>query len=131
MTVIDAILGSIDVDASFGVDVHLSWAPNNSITASPDTPDVHTRLSILAWVISLILGFLTAGSLGVVIAVVVDKVAEMVAANIGADVVKDPNFTAVAAWPFDLPQIGNVTAHFDNPIDITPDGMTFSAVLAP
>ncbi len=130
MTVIDAI-ACIDVDATFGVDVHLSWGDNNSIAAKPDEPDVDTKLSILAWVISLILGFLTAGGLGVVIAVIIDKVCESVAANIGADIVKDPDFTAIAAWPAQLGKIGNVEAHFDNPIDIAPDGLMFSASVAP
>src|ERR1051325_7719256 len=131
MTVTDAIAGSIDVDASFRVDVHLSWSVKNSIDAKPDTPDVHTKLSILAWVISLILGFLTAGGLGVVIAIIIDKVCEAVAANIGTDIVKDPNFTSIAAWPSELGKIGNVEAHFDNPIDIAPDGLMFSATVAP
>ena len=131
MTVIDAIAGSIDLDASFGSDVHLSWGPSNSILAKPDNPDVHTKLSFLGWLITLILGFLTAGGLGVVIAIIIDKVCETVAANIGADIVKDPNFTSIAAWPSDLGKIGNVEAHFDNPIDIAPDGLMFSATVQP
>lgn len=130
MTVID-VAGCIDVDASFGVDVHLKWAANHSMQVTPDTPDVDTRLSILAWVISLILGFITAGGLGLVIAALIDKVAEMIAANFGAGIVDDPGFTAVAAWPADLPKIGNVTANFDNPIEISPDGLLFSAAVAP
>lgn len=131
MTVINAIAFSIDVDASFGVDVHLRWDPGNKLISTPDTPDVHTKLSILAWVVSLILGFLTFGGLGVVIAIVVVKICEEVAANIGTDITKDQNFTSVAGWPSDLPQIGNVKADFDNPIDINTDGLLFSAKVTP
>ena len=131
MTVINAIAFSIDVDATFKVDVHLKWEPGNKLIATPDTPDVNTNLSILAWVVSLILGFFTLGGLGVVIAIIVLKVCEAVAQHIGSDITKDPNFTAVVGWPESLPQIGTVKADFDNPIDIDTDGLMFSAMVAP
>jgi hypothetical protein len=131
MTVINAIAFSIDVDATFKVDVHLAWAKGNKLIATPDTPDVDTNLSVLAWVVSLILGFFTFGGMGVVIAFIVNKICEEVAANIGSDITKDPNFTAVAGWPETLPEIGDVKADFDNPIDINTDGLLFSASVAP
>jgi hypothetical protein len=130
MTVIDAI-ACFDVDASFKTDVRLEWKPGNRLVATPDEPDVETDMSILAWVVSLILGFITLGGMGVVIAIVVLKVCEAVAENIGSNITKDPNFTAVAAWPLPLPQIGTVKADFDNPIDIDTDGLLFSAKVAP
>jgi hypothetical protein len=130
MTVIDAIPPCLDVDASFGVNVHLAWNNKNAIEAKPDKPNVETDLSVLAWVISLILGFLTAGGVGVIIAIIIDKVCESVAANIGTEFVKDSGFTSVAAWPKGLPKIGEVEANFDNPIDISPDGLMFSATVA-
>ena len=117
MTVIDAIL-CFDVDATFTDDVHLSWGSKGELIPKADTPDVDTDLSIAAWVITLIIGFLTLGGVGVVIAAIIDKICEEVAANIGTDIVEDPSFTAVAAWPNDLPKIGDVKATFDNPIDI-------------
>ncbi|MET0552580.1 MAG: hypothetical protein ABW221_06055 [Vicinamibacteria bacterium] len=131
MTVIDAIAFSLDVDASFKTDVRLAWKPGNELVATPDEPEVETDMSVLAWVVSLILGFITAGGMGVVIAIVVLKVCEAVAANIGSDITKDPNFTAVAAWPQKLPQIGTVRADFDNPIDIDTDGLLFAAKVEP
>jgi hypothetical protein len=131
MTVINAIAFSIDVDATFKVDVHLAWAKGNKMVATPDTPDVDADLSVLAWVVSLILGFFTFGAMGVVIAFIVNKICEEVASNIGTDITKDPNFTSVAGWPEKLPEIGNVQADFDNPIEINTDGLTFSATVAP
>lgn len=130
MTVIDAI-GPIDVDASFGVDVHLKWTPDHKIQATADKPDVDVELSLLAEIITLVAGFVTAGALGLVIVAIVEKLAETVAENIGSHVAEDPDFTSVAAWPSDLPKIGNVTANFDNPIDITAERLLFSAVVAP
>ena len=130
MTVIDAIADTIDVDATFEVDVRLAWKPGSVLDPTPDEPDVDTKLSVLAWVVSLILGFITFGGLGLVIAVVVLKVCEAVAENIGSEITKDPNFTAVAGWPADLPQIGSVKVEFDNPIDINTDGLLFSAKVA-
>lgn len=131
MTVIDAIADTIDVDASFGVDVHLSWGADNQIQAKPDTPDVDADISGIAWLISLIAGLLTGGALGVIVVVVAGKLAESTAASIGAGIVDDPSFTGVAAWPIDLPKIGSVSATFDNPIDISPDGLQFSATVSP
>jgi hypothetical protein len=131
MTIIDAIAGSIDVDASFGVDVHLSWGPKNQIKADPDKPDVDADISGLGWLLSLVLGFVTGGAMGVLIVAVVDMVAESTASSIGEGIVDDPDFKGVAAWPIDLPKIGSVAAAFDNPIDISPDGLQFSAVVTP
>ncbi len=130
MTVIDAI-ACFDVDATFGVDVRLSWGSKHEIVPDPDTPDVDTDLSIVAWVVSLILGFVTFGAVGVVIAIIILKICESVAENIGANITKDPAFTSIAAWPEKLPKIGDVEAFFDNPIEIGPDGLTFSGSMAP
>ena len=71
VTVINAVLGSIDVDASFDVDIGLDWQTNPDGTqmlhADPGTPDVH--LSALAWLVSILIGFITFGVVGAIIAV--------------------------------------------------------------
>lgn len=129
VTVIDAILGSIDVDASFTVDVGLTWVDNSDGTQRlddvPGEPDV--SLGLLAWILSLLLGFITFGVIGVIIAVVVMKVVESTAESVGGAVVRDSanQVTGVGAWPSNLRGIGVVDSKFENPVDIAPDGLLF------
>jgi hypothetical protein len=129
LTVIDAIAGSIDVDAGFDVDVGLEWLPPDSnglqmIKANPGDPDVH--LSGLAWLLSILTGFITGGLLGVIIAVVVLAVVENIASNIGGALVRDQVTNAVTglgAWPTPLKGIGTVQAAYDKTIEISPEGL--------
>jgi hypothetical protein len=129
LTVIDAIAGSIDVDAGFDVDVGLEWLPPDSnglqmIKANPGGPDVH--LSGLAWLLSILLGFITGGLLGAIIAIVVLAVVENIASNIGGALVRDQVTNAVTglgAWPTPLKGIGTVQAAYDKTIEISPEGL--------
>ena len=129
VTVIDAILGSIDVDAGFDVDVGLEWLPPDSdglqmIKADPGDPDVH--LSGLAWLLSILTGFITFGVTGIVIAAVIVAVVEHIASNIGGDLVRDSVTNAIKGlkgWPTPLKGVGTVQAAYDKDIDISPDGL--------
>jgi hypothetical protein len=130
VTVIDAILGSIDVDASFTDDVGLHWEDGPSSTqhlvADPGPVDVHE--SALAWLLTFLFGFLTFGLLGAIIAVIILAVILAVANSIGSAAVVDGvtgQLTGIGAWPGTLTDVGSVTAHFQN-VDISPDGFFFS-----
>ena len=131
VTVINAILGSIDVDASYSADVGLTWQNNADGTQmiQPVTLSSSVGLSTLAWIISLILGFITLGLVGGVIAIVVLVVVQNIASNIGGIVVRDDvtqQVVGIGAWPQTLDQIGTVTASFSNPIDIHTDSVVMS-----
>lgn len=131
VTVIDAVLGSIDVDASFDVDVGLEWLPPNAqgqgLKANTGDPDVH--LSGLDWLLGILTGFLTFGLIGVIIAVVVIEVVQHIASSLGSALLKDPVNNAVTgiggAWPSPLQSVGDVKSAFENPIVISPDGLLF------
>jgi hypothetical protein len=134
ITAINAILGKIDVDASFDEDVGLHWGPpdpsnNNaqSLVADTGTPDVH--LSGLAWLLTILAGFITGGIAGVVIGVIIIDVAQQIASNIGSTEVTDAvtqAITAVGAWPSPISAFGlTVNSSFDTAITISPDGLLF------
>jgi PKD repeat protein len=131
VTVIDAIAGSIDVDASFGVDVGLQWAdnPDGTQMIEPFTigePDVD--LSLLAWILSFLIGFITFGLVGGIIVLVVLIIVEGVATSIGGVIIRDEvsdQIRGIGAWPQTLEGIGTVTSRFENPIQIDPDGIMF------
>jgi hypothetical protein len=131
VTVIDAVLGSIDVDASFEVDVGLHWEDNadgtQRMVSDPGEPDVD--LSLLAWIVSFLIGFITLGLVGGVIAIVVLIIVESIATRIGGTLVRDNvtnQVTGIGAWPSQLHRIGTVQARFENPIFIAPDGILFA-----
>jgi hypothetical protein len=131
VTVIDAILDSIDVDASFEVDVGLHWEDNadgtQRIVSDPGEPDVD--LSLLAWILSFLFGLITFGLIGGIIAIVVLLIVEGIAERIGGALVRD-NVTnqveGIGAWPSELVKIGNVDSHFENPIEISSEGMVMA-----
>jgi hypothetical protein len=131
LTVINAILGHWDVDASYDVDVGLEWLPPDiaglqKLKANTGEPDVD--LSGLAWLVSILTGFLTFGVTGVVIAIVVVAIVEDVTSSIGSDVVKDQVTNAILglrAWPSPLQSVGEVKSAFENPIIISSDGLLF------
>lgn len=130
VTVIDAIAWSIDVGASFTVDVGLHWEDNadgtQKIEEDAGDPDVSTGL--LGWILAFLLGFITFGLIGVIIVLVVVVVVENMAQTIGSRLATDAagNVTGIEALPETLEHIGNIDAKFENPIDIAPDGMVFS-----
>ena len=131
VTVINAILGSIDVDASFSADAGLTWQNNADGTQmiQPVTLDTNVDLSLLAWIVSFLLGFITLGLVGGIIALVVIAVVQGVASNIGSQIVQDDvtkQITGIGAWPQTLDQIGTVQASFSNPIDIHTDSVVMS-----
>lgn len=129
VTVIDAILGSIDVDAGYDVDVGLAWLPPDAAGAQKLKPDVHEpdiHLSTLAWILGLLLGFLSGGVIGLVIGIVVLEIVKHIASTIGGALVTDEVSGAVdglQAWPSPLGTVGDVQSAFENPIAISPDGL--------
>ncbi|MGD0223984.1 MAG: hypothetical protein ABSF71_16770 [Terriglobia bacterium] len=131
VTVIDAILGSIDVDASYSADVGLTWQNRADGTqmVQPVTLNSSVGLSTLAWIISLLLGFITGGLVGGIITVVVLVVVQNLASNIGGIVIRDDvtqQVVGIGAWPQTLDQIGSVQASFSDPIDIHTDSVVMS-----
>ena len=134
ITIIDAILGSIDVDASFTEDVGLQWTDNadgtQKLASDPGQPDVD--LSLLAWIISFLIGFITLGLVGGIIGLVVIFVAESIAQSIGGPIVRDQvtnQVTGIGTWPEDLLHIGKITGRFVNPVDIQPSGIVVSGTM--
>jgi hypothetical protein len=131
VTVINAIAGSIDVDASYSADVGLTWQNNTDGTQIIQSVTLNSSvgLSALAWIISLLLGFITGGLVGGVIALVVLVVVQNLASNIGGIVIRDDvtqQVKGIGAWPQTLDQIGSVTASFSDPIDIHTDSVVMS-----
>ena len=132
VTVVDAVLGSIDVDASFDAEAVLKWEDNadgsqSLVPSIKGDPDVD--LDLLAWILSFLIGFITFGIIGGIIAIVIVAVVENVATKIGAKVAKDEatgQLKVLAAWPQDLDEIGTITARFLNPVDIATNGIIFS-----
>jgi hypothetical protein len=133
MTIINAILGSIDVDADFEVDVGLEWrtdppadANHPFLKAIVHDPDVDTHGSVLGWLVTALIGLFTGGALGVVVALLVDAIVLKVAEDTGSALFDDPQFQSVTAWPIQLPPLNKVESHFENPVLIAPEGVTFS-----
>jgi len=132
VTVVDAILDSIDVDADFDAEVILEWVDNpdgsqSLIPSLKGDPDVD--LDLLAWILSFLIGFITFGIVGGIIALVVMAVVENVAESIGASVAKDEvsdQLKVLSAWPQSLDDIGEVSARFGNPVPISPSGIIFN-----
>lgn len=72
--------------------VEVTRGPDNQIKPDPDKPDVDADISGLGWLLSLVLGFVTGGAMGVLIVAVVDMVVESTASSIGEGIVDDPDF---------------------------------------
>jgi hypothetical protein len=131
VTVIDAILDSIDVDASFEEDVGLHWEDNpdgtQRIVSDPGEPDVD--LSLLAWIVSFLIGFITLGLVGGIIGLVVMMIVEGIAERIGGSLVRNSitnQVEGIGAWPSELVHIGDVDSRFENPIDISSEGIVMA-----
>lgn len=132
VTVIDAILGSIDVDADFDADAGLEWVDGDEggqiirpfVIGEPDVD-----LSLLAWILSFLIGFITFGIIGGIILLVVIALAENLAEKIGGEIIRDDvsdQLKGIGAWPQTLTNIGTITARFENPIDIDAQSILFS-----
>ncbi len=132
VTVIDAIAGSIDVDASFEANAGLQWEDNPDGSGTqmikPYVIDQDVDLSLLAWILSFLLGFITLGLVGGIIALVVMIIVEGIAERVGGAIIRDDvtnQIKGIGAWPQTLEGIGTVTARFENPVSIDSDGIMF------
>lgn len=97
------------------------------IKADVGSPDVH--LSGLAWLLTILVGFLTFGVAGVVVGIIILEVVQSIASNIGGPLVVDETtkaVTGIGAWPSPIDAIGNVNAAFDKTIAISSDGLLFT-----
>lgn len=131
VTVIDAIAGSIDVDASFEAEVGLQWEdnPGGGQMIKPIVISEDVDLSLLAWIISFLLGFITFGLVGGIVTLVVLAIVEGIAEKIGGAVIRDEvtgQIKGIGAWPQTLEGIGDVEARFENPVAIDPQSVLFA-----
>jgi hypothetical protein len=144
LTVIDAILGSIDVDATFRADVGLHWNPNGELNAQGvqamdnhliGDPDVDPEESVAFWIIAIILAIITWGAGSIFIAIIIIVIAAVVtaiASSIGSSMAVDPITGAIqgiTGWPPELARIGRVRAVFHDPITIATDGMVIAGTI--
>lgn len=132
ITVVDALLGCIDVDASFDADAGLRWIDNPDGTQSIEPfliGDPDTDLPWYAWLLSILTGLLTFGVIGAIIGAVIVAVVENVAEKIGARVARDEvsdQLKVLSAWPQNLDNIGEIEARFLNDIGIDESGILFA-----
>ncbi|WP_116127895.1 PKD domain-containing protein [Lewinella sp. IMCC34183] len=132
VTVVDALLGCIDVDATFSADAGLRWIDNADGTQRIEPfliGDPDTDLPWYAWLLAILTGLLTIGVVGAIIGVVIVAIVENVAEKIGARVARDEvsdQLKVLSAWPQNLDNIGEVEARFLNDIGISPDGILFA-----
>lgn len=141
VTVIDAVLGSIDVDASFRTDVGLHWDPSGSLDSNGfqklehhiiGDPEVDVDEGIAFWIIAIILAVISFGVGGVligVITIIIILVVKAIIENIGSDSLVDGVTGAIdgiTAWPPNLSKIGRVKAIFFDPVDISTTGLVIS-----
>jgi hypothetical protein len=141
VTVIDAVLGSIDVDASFTTDVGLHWEPDGTLSSEGfqalehhiiGEPDVDVDEGIAFWIIAIILAVISFGLGGVligVITIVVILIVKAIVENIGSDSLVNGVTGAIdgiSAWPPELSNIGRVKAIFFDPVDISTTGLVIS-----
>ncbi|RPD38311.1 PKD domain-containing protein [Chitinophaga barathri] len=131
VTIVDAVLDSIDIDAGFDQKVKLKWVDKSDGTQMLEheligDPDVD--LGAGAWLLVAFLGFLTFGIIGLIIGLIIMAVVESIASKIGGVVAKDESgkVTGIGAWPGSLDAIGNVQARFENPVVIEPSGLVFA-----
>jgi len=130
VTVVDAIADSIDVDASFEAEVGLEWVdqPEGGQMLRPFVISKDVDLSLLAWILSFLVGFITFGLVGGIIAIVIVAVVEGIAEKIGGVIIRDEvtgQVKSIGAWPQQLEGIGSVTARFENPVLIDTQSVMF------
>lgn len=142
VTVIDAVLGSIDVDASFTTDVGLHWEPDGVLNSSGFQELKHHQISadvdvdegIAFWIISIILAVVSFGVGGIfigIISIIVILIVESIVENIGTESLVNGVTGAIdgiSAWPPNLSRIGRVTAVFFNPVEISSEGLVISGI---
>ncbi len=131
VTVIDAVAGSIDVDASFEAEVGLQWEdnPGGGQIIKPFVISKDVDLSLLAWIVSFLIGFITLGLVGGIIAIVIVAIVEGIAEKIGGAIIRDEvtgQVKGIGAWPQSLEGIGEVTTRFENPVVIDPHSVVFA-----
>ena len=131
VTVVNAIAGSIDVDASFEAEVGLEWAddPDAGQKLNPFVISQDVDLSLLAWILSFLVGLITFGIVGGIVGVVLVAVIEGIAEKIGGVIIRDKvtgQVKSIGAWPQQLEGIGSVTARFENPVLIDPQSVIFA-----
>ena len=131
VTVIDAVAGSIDVDAGFWADIGLAWQDeaDGSQTIHPSVIDDDVSLSPGAWIVAILLGFVVGGLIIGVILLVVYFVVEGIAESIGGKIIEDDTtgqVKALGAWPTTLDGIGEISSRFENPVIIEPGAIVFS-----
>ncbi|MFK3980224.1 PKD domain-containing protein [Micromonospora sp. NPDC050397] len=144
LTVVDAILGCVDVDVTFRSDADLRWNPDGG--TGPDgvqalevevvgDPELDPERSVAYWLVAIVLGLTSwgAGSILVGIAAVVTAaVLTGIAATIGGSRAVDPRdgtVRGISGWPGELAGIGRVRAVFHNPVTIGGDGLVVAGTL--
>lgn len=141
LTVIDAVLGSIDVDASFTTNVGFHWEPSGDLNADGfqkmqheliGEPDVDVDEGIAFWILAIILTIISFGVGGVlvgIITIIVVLIVKAIVENIGSDSLVDGATGAIngiTAWPPQLAHIGAIRAVFFDPIEISTSGLVMS-----
>ncbi len=129
LTVIDAVAGSIDIDAGFWADIGLRWVDEaDGQRVEPFVIDDDVSLSAGAWIVMIILGFIFGGLIIGVVLLVVYLVVEGIAESVGGEVIEDETgqVKALSAWPTTLDGIGEITSRFENPVIIEPGAIVFS-----
>lgn len=144
VTVIDAVLGSIDVDADFTTHVGFHWIPNGDLDAAGfqnmqheliGEPDVDVDEGIAFWIVAIILTIISFGVGGVligIVAIIVILIIKAIVENIGSDSLVDGATGAIngiTAWPPQLAHIGAMRAVFFDPIEISSTGLVMSGQL--
>lgn len=129
VTVVNAILDSIDVSADFTQKVTLNWDPDAAAGQEikpvlDGDPDID--LGAAAWILTALIGFLTFGVIGTIVGLVILAIVQNVAGTIGAQVAAGEVQKFENAWPVNIDKIGNVEAHFYNPIGIDTGGLLFA-----
>ena len=133
VTVVDAIADSIDISADFSQKVSLHWDPDAAAGQKiqhklEGDPDID--LGAAAWILTALIGFITFGVVGLIIGLIIVAVVQSVAAQIGAQVAAGEADKFDNAWPVVLDKIGNVEAHFYNPITIETSGLVFAGKMS-
>ncbi|MGZ5134701.1 MAG: PKD domain-containing protein, partial [Flavitalea sp.] len=129
VTVVDAIADSINISADFSQNVSLHWDPDASPAQKiqhklEGDPDID--LGAAAWILTALIGFLTFGVVGLIIGLIIVAIVQSVASQIGAQVAAGEADKFDNAWPVVLDKIGNIEAHFHNPIGIETSGLVFA-----
>jgi hypothetical protein len=133
ISVIDAILGKYDVNASFTDDVGLTWLddPNTggqNMAPVLSNPDID--VSIAAWLISIIIDLIIGGGglLGTLIGGIIQLVVSDSVKSVGSDFIKDQvgKIFVLSPWPKQLTKIGTVDSRYLPFISIEPSGLLFS-----